>query len=173
MSLVSEVHLVLEGRALAHAVSHRILNAGARLSSHGSPCAIFDGQGPVHFRVIRFSSVIIPSVLHICSSMVWWMHKALITGHSFAPSQERINCVEERKKKNYPVTGLDRPLGLQEVVALRISRLSAHDSRNKSYLEFVSLGEVCTDLCSVPHRFIYFSLFTLVPPVNCCGFVFK
>jgi hypothetical protein len=85
------------------------------------------------------------------------------------------------KKESYPITGLDRPLGLQEVKAPRISRQSAHDSKKKSYLEFVSLGEVCTDLCSVPHRFvyfsvvchIYFSLFTLVPPRNCCGCVLK
>jgi len=55
VNLVSEEHLILEGRALAHAVSHRLLNADARFSSHGSLCAICGGQGPVHLRVIRFS----------------------------------------------------------------------------------------------------------------------
>jgi hypothetical protein len=68
-------------------------------------------------------------------------------------------------------------VGLQEVEAPRISRQSAHDSKKKPYLEFVSLGEVSTDRCSEPHRFVYFSLvcriyislFTLVPPWNCCG----
>lgn len=56
MNLVTEEHLVLEGRALAHAVSRRLLNADARFSSHGSLYTIFGGQDPVHLCVVRFFS---------------------------------------------------------------------------------------------------------------------
>ena len=55
MNLITEEHLVLEGRVLAHAVTHRLLNADGRFSSHGSLYAIFGGQGPVHLCAIRFS----------------------------------------------------------------------------------------------------------------------
>jgi hypothetical protein len=99
MNFVSEEHLVLEGRALSHAVSHD-LNADAQCSSHGSPCANFSWTGPSSSSCYSIFplSVIIPSVLHICSSVAWWMHKAPIRGHSFTASQELINCVEETKK---------------------------------------------------------------------------
>jgi hypothetical protein len=37
------------------------------------------------------------------------------------------NEVPHNPTKSYPITGLDRPLGLQEVEASRISRHSAHE----------------------------------------------
>jgi hypothetical protein len=70
VNLVSEEHLILEGRALAHAVSHRLLNADARFIPHGSLCAIFGGQGPVYFMLFDFPPVSYHSIslayLFIC-----------------------------------------------------------------------------------------------------------
>jgi hypothetical protein len=39
------------------------------------------------------------------------------------------NSLQVIKLKRYPITGRDRPLGLQEVEAPRISRQSAHEYR--------------------------------------------
>jgi hypothetical protein len=141
----------------------------------------FGGQGPVHLRVIRFFLCQL-SFHQSCIYVHLWSagctKRRLEATISLLPRNELI---VSKKQKSCPITGLDRPLGLPEVVAPRISRQSAHDSKKKPYLEFVTLGEICTDLHSGPHRFVYFSvvchiylsLFTLVPPGNCCGCVLK
>jgi hypothetical protein len=73
-------------RAIAQAVSRRLLTKEGLVCAQVSPCGICGGQsgtGQVFLRVLRFSPVsIITPLLHIHSSIIWGMDNGPDSGHS-------------------------------------------------------------------------------------------
>jgi hypothetical protein len=72
----------------------------------------------------------------------WWLSYAVF---NFPSSVTCFFCVGNKKKINHPSNGLDRLRGLQEVVASRVFRKSAHDSGealNIKYRRLLALPKV-------------------------------
>jgi hypothetical protein len=86
----------------------------------------------LHFKVTPFPLIIIIiiNIIIIASDIFWVLHKIVIRLCSFyILVLLRIKCIQERRKK-YIITGQDRPLGLQEVEAPRMSKKLVHEGGN-------------------------------------------
>jgi hypothetical protein len=85
------------GRAIAQAVSHRLLAAEARIRAQGIPCGICDrqsGKGAGFSQSPSFSPVnILPSLLHICSYIIWGMDKGPVGD----PVSQRPNSIPSQQ----------------------------------------------------------------------------